>query len=46
MQQYALDTNEAPLPSTTNIQHVNVIKTQNSVITQVLQNKTQASHDN
>jgi hypothetical protein len=35
-----LDTNEALLPSITNIQHVNVIGTQNSVITQVLQNET------
>jgi hypothetical protein len=28
------------LPSITNIQHDNVLGTQNSVITQVLQNKT------
>jgi hypothetical protein len=45
-QQYALDSNEASLPFITNIQYDNVIGTQNGVITQVLQNKTQASHDN
>jgi hypothetical protein len=45
-QQYALDTNEASLPSITNIQHDNLIGTQSIVIIQVLQSKTQASHDN
>ncbi|XP_062164496.1 uncharacterized protein LOC133871136 [Alnus glutinosa] len=40
-QQYALDSNEASLPFITNIQHDNVIGTQNGVITQgsqILQN--------
>ncbi len=41
-----MDTNEYLLPPVSNIQHDNVIGTQNSVITQVLQKKTRASYDN
>jgi hypothetical protein len=39
-----VDTNEYLLPPVSNIQHDNVIGTQNSVITQVLQKKTRALH--
>jgi hypothetical protein len=39
-----VDTNEYLLPPAIDIQHDNVIGTQNSVITQVLQKKTRALH--
>jgi hypothetical protein len=41
-----VDTNEAFLPPLTDTQHDNVIGTQNSVITQILQEKTRVKYDN
>jgi hypothetical protein len=46
MQEDVLDTNEALLPFVIDIPHNDVIRTQNRVITQVLQKKTRASYDN